>query len=146
MSYIFPSARKRPAPPAGQARLVAQSGDLQIELRIVPASTLPTPACEQWLTTTLAQANRWVEPTGATKPLATLLILEDTQRDLEILSGLRRLQPDDTIFAVMADSAPSTVARALDAGADDVWHCTMPAPEAWARLTAAVRRRVTSGC
>lgn len=141
MSYIFPIGAAQRARDAKQVRLIALQDWQPIELKIIPASGTAWAGCEQWLTAVISQAEAWVTDLKAPAPVATLLIMDDSEHDLQSLTQLRAAEPDSTIFAVLQSAAPGAIARALQAGADDVWHGAMPTPEAWARLSASVRRR-----
>lgn len=141
MSYVFSASDRLDARPTDLNLLIAEKGDLRVSLRIIAASSVPDAMCEQWLTSVLAYADRWIDISNPAIPSAILMLTNGQERDLELLGELRALQPTATIFAVTAEYRPETAAALLCAGADDLWHCTMQAPEAWARLSAAVRRR-----
>ena len=141
MSFVSPAKHRHALESNDLNHLVAEKNGAQVELRIMAASSAPSPVCEQWLTAVLAHADQWSATSDRVVPAATLLLIDGRQRDMELLRQLRELQPNATIFAVVADYCPASAAQALDAGADDLWHCAMQAPEAWARLMAAVRRR-----
>lgn len=141
MSYVF-SAWDRPDAFRTDLNLpISDKGEVRISMRILAASPLPEGVCEQWLAGVLCNANRRVELSGPITPSAILMLTNGLDRDLELIGELRAHQPGATIFAVMAEYRPELAAAVLAAGADDLWHCRMQAPECWARLTATVRRR-----
>ena len=144
MSYIFPIKAIQNASGALPVRLFATQNQLSIEFKIIPASGEAWAECEQWLAAVMSKAQVWIADSGTRPPVAILLIMQDCKKDMQLLAQLRDVEPGNTIFAVLPSTSPAATARALRSGADDVWDCAMPAPEAWARLLATVRRRAQS--